>query len=215
MQKPQESLDDFFNRTEPIVATPPPPVSLCPTGEVEILKPLARWERPEKTAAFADEILVRPAPYRLSWFHRSLIFGGGLAMVAVIFLSAIFTAVTERSAEVAGGSPDTSVYSSDAPVDGLLPSADGPSASDIIATSVSPLVLGQFRNLRPHLRSNPSRGRVRHAAFRPRRGLPRPRLMVADFVPTTLIIYPENGEIKTRIEPQLTAVYRKPITFAN
>jgi len=39
--------------------------------------------------------------------------------------------------------------------------------------------------------------------------------MVADFVPTTLIIYPENGEIKTRIEPQLTAVYRKPITFAN
>ena len=215
MQKPQESLDDFFNRTEPIVTIPPPPVSLCPTGEVEILRPLAQWERPEKIAAVADEILVRPAPHRLSWFHRSLIFGGGLAVIAVIFLSAILTAISERSAEVAGGSPDASGYSGDAPVDERLPSADGPSASDFIASSVSPLVLGQLRTLRSHAGSKRPRPRVRHAALRPRYPARRPRLMVADFVPTTLIIYPENGEIKSRIEPQLTAVYKRPLTFAN
>jgi hypothetical protein len=34
-------------------------------------------------------------------------------------------------------------------------------------------------------------------------------LWVSDFVPTTLVIYIENGEIKTRIVPQLNAGYKK------
>jgi hypothetical protein len=38
---------------------------------------------------------------------------------------------------------------------------------------------------------------------------------VSEFVPTTLIIYIENGEIKTRIEPQLTAAYKKPAPLSN
>jgi hypothetical protein len=54
--------------------------------------------------------------------------------------------------------------------------------------------------------------RVFQSVYRPRRfvALPRPRLIVSNFVPTTLIIYIDNGEIKTRIEPQLTAGYKKP-----
>jgi len=215
MQKPQESFDDFLNRVEPLATTPPPPVSLCRTGEVEILKPLAQWEWPAIPAPVAEEIFVRPAPHRISWFHRSLIFAGGLALIAVIFLSAIFTAISERSAEVAEGGPDITGHSSDVPVDDLLAAADVPATSDIFTTAVSPLVFGQFRTLRSHERSKRPRTRIRIAAFRPRRPAPSPRLMVADFVPTTLIIYPENGEIKTRIEPQLTAVYKRPLTFAN
>ena len=49
------------------------------------------------------------------------------------------------------------------------------------------------------------------AAERPRRRpLIRPKFWVSDFVPTTLIIYVDKGEIKTRIEPQLTADYKRP-----
>jgi hypothetical protein len=32
---------------------------------------------------------------------------------------------------------------------------------------------------------------------------PQPRIFVSDFVPTTLVIYAENGEIKKRIEPNV------------
>jgi len=39
--------------------------------------------------------------------------------------------------------------------------------------------------------------------------------MVTRFVPTTLVIYAENGEIKTRIEPRLAAIYNKPLTITN
>jgi len=37
--------------------------------------------------------------------------------------------------------------------------------------------------------------------------------MVTGFVPTTLVIYAENGEIKTRIEPQLTSGYKKQLVL--
>ena len=35
----------------------------------------------------------------------------------------------------------------------------------------------------------------------PRHTLPRPQFIVSDFTPTTLVIYVENGVVKTRIEP--------------
>jgi hypothetical protein len=47
------------------------------------------------------------------------------------------------------------------------------------------------------------------AVYKPRPRSRRPALVMSKFVPTTLIIYPENGIIKTRIQPQLTAVYKK------
>jgi hypothetical protein len=34
---------------------------------------------------------------------------------------------------------------------------------------------------------------------------------MSEFVPTTLVIYIKNGEVKTRIEPQLTATHKKTI----
>jgi hypothetical protein len=37
--------------------------------------------------------------------------------------------------------------------------------------------------------------------------------MVTGFVPTTLVIYAEKGQIKTRIEPQLVSGYKKQSTF--
>ena len=57
------------------------------------------------------------------------------------------------------------------------------------------------------VRSTPRR--IIAAIYKPRVRAHRPALVMSKFVPTTLIIYPENGVIKTRIEAQLTAVYKK------
>jgi len=35
------------------------------------------------------------------------------------------------------------------------------------------------------------------------------------FVPTTLVIYVENGEIKNRIEPTLSGAFKLPASFSN
>src|SRR5206468_394286 len=48
------------------------------------------------------------------------------------------------------------------------------------------------------------------------RHLPRTaQLATTKFIPTTLIIYVEKGEVKSRIEPQLTAAYKKPLNIPN
>src|SRR5688572_24779291 len=147
MQKPQESLDDFFNRIEPLATTPPPAVELRPTGEFETLKPLARWEWPPIPAPVGEQISVQPAPLRLSWFHRSLIFGGGVAVIALIFLSAIFTAISERP-DQAAIELDASGISSDTPIDeSLVPLEEGPETTDMFTSASSPLLFGELRAL--------------------------------------------------------------------
>jgi hypothetical protein len=66
--------------------------------------------------------------------------------------------------------------------------------------------------VRLKIRFRQTRPRTLIAAFRPQRVARKPRLVRTDFVPTKLVIYAEDGEIKTRIEPQLTAAYvREPI----
>jgi hypothetical protein len=47
---------------------------------------------------------------------------------------------------------------------------------------------------------------------RQRRPLSQKPLVESNFVPTTLIIYIDKGEVKTRIEPQLTASLKKSAT---
>ena len=45
--------------------------------------------------------------------------------------------------------------------------------------------------------------------------MPSPQFIVSEFVPTTMFIFVENGEVKSRIEPQLTAGYKRPSTLPN
>lgn len=213
MQKPEESLDDFLRTAELKVTPPPHRVSLRPTGEVEIVKPLALGAQPAKRSAVTDGISVSPAWPRFTWFHRSLVFGGGLALIAVIFLSAIFTAISDRSAEIAIGSAGTSGYAGDAPVDDILISEEGPASSDIFNTAPKPPAIRKRRTFRSVAKRKRTRLRIERIAYRPRLRAPKPQPVVSDFVPTTLIIYPENGEIKCRIEPQLIAVNKKTSTF--
>ncbi len=211
MQKPQESLDDFLRPLEPIMATPPSTVSLRPTGEVEVLSPLPLDQAPAKTA---NGLLLQQGAPRISWFHRSLIFGGGaVAAIAIIFLSAVFIAVSEPADRASVDGVDTPTYESDASIDDSLVTDGEPALADVPASEAEPQVLGELLIARPVVRTQRRSPQVQRAAFIPRRT---PAAVQAPaFVPTTLIIYPENGEIKTRIEPSLSAAYKIPTTFSN
>ena len=211
MQKPQESLDDFLNSIEPQPASPPSTVSLRPTGEVEVLSPLALDQASARTA---NGLLLQHGAPRISWFHRSLIFGGGaVAAFAIIFLSAVFIAISEPSDRASVVGVDTSGYPSDEPIDDSLAPVDEPAtATDILTSAIASQVFGELPTVRPVVRTQRSDPQAHRSAYIPRTSRP---ARVPSFVPTTLIIYPENGEIKTRIEPTLTAAYKIPVSFSN
>jgi hypothetical protein len=205
MRKPEESLDDFTVKAIELEKVPGPPavVWLRFTGGVEVVKPLASRQDP-----------THPGPTtgnRISWFHRSLAVSGALAVIALIFLSAIFIGIYDRPTgpEVAAvdtdGAPDDAAIVSQLEQEQLAP--DIPTSQN--ATPVDDAA-------RPVYSSKPRlTGRVHRAAYEPRRQSRRPQHGMTRFVPTTLVISAENGEIKTRIEPQLAAVYKKPLTITN
>jgi len=217
MRKPDESLDAYVVRavTEEL-AEPPRPVLLRFTGEVEVLKPLARgtgWKRPSNVEVL-PAAFVSAGPNGLSWFHRSLVAGGAFAVGAFILASAIFIGMYDGAAsqsELADVPEVTEIAEADAV---QLPSEE-PIAADTFTTPNS-----ELRTPRSAIRNRTTP----RSPFRSRRVLrsaPRtqqPALVtpsVEPFVPTTLIIYIDQGEVKTRIEPQLTASYKKTPTLSN
>jgi hypothetical protein len=91
---------------------------------------------------------------------------------------------------------------------------EAPSPEILVTTEGSPLTNNKVRTGRSTVKPKTRKAREL-VAYRPRRQLRRPQHVVTSFVPTTLVIYAENGEIKTRIEPQLSAAYKKPLTITN
>jgi len=89
-----------------------------------------------------------------------------------------------------------------------------PLNTDILAVRNSPPAGNELGPLRSTAKPGLERPGVQLSAHRPRRQ-PRRAQLVTRFVPTTLVIYAENGEIKTRIEPRLAAVHKKPLTITN
>lgn len=228
MQKPSESLDDFVVKAQEINTEPPRLVSVRFTGEVEVLKPLERAEPLVKPDSAGVDTDFHPAPDQLSWFHRSLVAGGAFALGAVILASAIFVGMydgaVQQVAEVTEVAELATGVQRD---DGPLP-AEGPLTSEIFTTASSettnansdtsselrdPHSTSGIRKFpRSAFRSSARLPRVRFAAYAPQPS--RSELGVSEFVPTTLVIYIDNGEIKTRVEPQLTG-YNKPLTLSN
>ena len=208
MRKPEESLDDFTVRMPPKAPEPPDAVSLYSKGRVKVLEPLARWEHPTHPEPASVSNFSRPVRHGLSWFHRSLAVGGALAMAGLILTSAIVIGISdERSGEDVAtvGSPDVS-----------LTQAEEPSALDIYPSAASTPVIDEVDIVPPAgPRRRPARRGARLVGYRPRRPARRSQPLQPKFVPTTLIIYAENGEIKTRVEPSLTAVYKKPLVLSN
>lgn len=204
MRKPDESLDDYVVKPEPeVAAVPPSPVSLRFTGEVEVLRPLARWEHPVKIVPANNETFLRPAPpYRMSWFHRSLAIGGGISMAALVLASAMFIGITEPSPEpetaklyIAEDQNEFPIYQTPA-----ARPADEQLSSDIFELSGSDSVAFTSAS-----RASRSRARFWHKsraqqAVAQNVATPQPQLAVSQFEPTTLVIYVEDGVVRTRTE---------------
>jgi hypothetical protein len=227
MRTPNDSLDDFKTIDAKPEPEPPALVTVQRTGEVEVLKPLASWEDFAKTKTARRE--TARGWHRLTAFHRSLATAGAVALIALAigggvyirnYRSHVGSAQIPADNVVISNSSATNQRSANAlpsveePLTSdLFPSEDSPSASDDDEANVVRSVAKRRHVARRHVLRAAYRPLLR--PFRPRFGLPRPQFWVSNFAPTTLIIYVENGVIKTRIEPWLNAGYKKPASFSN
>jgi hypothetical protein len=213
MRVPNESLDDFTaSQRKP---SEPPSLKLVrPSGDVEVLKPLARAElHPQadiKTAAYVPPAAFPGHGQELSWFLRSIAAVGAFAgVVAVVLGSSILIGIYDPPVAEDQGPRQIERLQVTQSRPPKAPTPFNSSPAEISAGNVTEAL----RPVPAVMRSRPARPRAVAAVYRPRRS--RRQLILTKFVPTTLIIYPENGVIKTRIEPQLTAAYRRPVTFSN
>jgi|GEM_PF-2061004 len=224
MRMPYDSLDDFVSGiAAPKAAELPAMRWLRFTGEFEVLKPLVNSEEFAEHLAAINVTSVSPTP-EVPWFlgfRRSLPLVGSFAMVVLILASGIFIGTYRPSAEsvdkqsdvaVDQQSEDTLANPDQQPGDilGLVSNLSIPSTP-----AGSPSVSDEPHAVRSVIRPGSPGPRVLRAVYRSRRITRRPQITMTDFVPTTLIIYAENGEIKTRIEPQLTSSYKKPLALPN
>jgi hypothetical protein len=215
MWPPKDNLDDFRSRQEPAVP-PPSYVELGLSGETEVLKPLAVWEGYVRRRSFKGV-------HRLSWFHRSLAMSGAVVVVGLMVATGAFlkiygppSAPTDNlNSSVQSPTEITPEPQNDVLAE-TLDDTDSPetlidenSPSAFMTPDIEPTAIKR-RTYRPRVNRAAARPRVLFAANRVRHHfLPRPQFIVSDFVPTTLIIYVDKGQIKTRVEPQLTAAYRR------
>jgi hypothetical protein len=183
------------------------------SGNVYVLEPRPRSEDPVKSEPTPVEAPLPEKNRGGSRTRRVVSVGvGSLVMLALVILSSIFSGIQDPSLE-------TLNVSSVGMIDRLedrQPRASkvlGPFSSFPDKTPQRSLEQGAaaFEIVRVMPAARPV-----VAVYRPER-IPqrRPKLVVSKFVPTTLIIYPENGVIKTRIEPQLTAAYKRSSTLRN
>lgn len=188
MWKPEDSLEDYTVKPAPHV-TPDPPrsVSLQRTGEFEVLKPLTPSRVRKGIRSFRR---VVPQPL---WFRRFLVVGSGaLVLVAFALISAILVGINEQTAGPDVAANENSDYTAQ--------------AEDLYSFDLSlPLTFLPVID-RSNTRRRQTRPTTLLAVSKPRPQL-RPRLEPEDpdFVPTTLVIYAQNGVITSRIEPWLQA----------
>ena len=223
MRMPYDSLDDFKSATAaaPKATELPALRWLRFTGEFEVLKPLVSSEEFAEHLAAINAMAVPPTE-RVPWFsgfRRSLPLVGSFAMVALILALGIFIGTYRPPVESVDRQSDIAVdqQSENNPANPDQQPGDilGLASNLSIPSDPASSPSDEPRVVRSVIRPGIPRSRVLSSVFRPRRITRRPQIMMTDFVPTTLIIYAENGEIKTRIEPQLTSSYKKPLVLPN
>lgn len=197
------------------------------SGVVEVLKPIARAaERPVPEPSEP----VGAAAKQPSRSNRTPIAASALVTIALVAVAAIYFATRRPGPDIArdipaaapaeprsenntapeiANAPDDDATDTDDPEVELVPRAD--EAPDSNFVPARPMVTR--RRARPHRPPAyiPRRRRPLFAAERPpQRPLFRPKLWISDFVPTTLVIYIDKGQVKTRVEPQFATNYNKP-----
>ena len=200
MWKPDESLDDFIVKPDTHgTVDPPRKVWLRPTSQVEILKPLASEEVP--ATGYLTNARKQPL-----WFGRLIAVGSGaLILIALVLVSAILIGISEPAA-----GPEVAIIESE---DKLIETEE---PFGILSSSSLQLVSSGIDNVRSNIRRNSARPNFRVAVHKPKRRV-RPSYQPKEpkFVPTTLVIYAENGVINTRIEPWLQVGDKKLPTLSN
>ena len=192
MRNPHENLDEYVVMPATALrAEPPRAVSLWLTGEVEVLEPLIREEVPPM-------MVFKPrstAAYQPLWFRRLITVGSlTLAMIALVLLSAIFVWISDPAAR-----PD--VATEGQPDDSLIQTEE-PRSFEVLSPSGFATVPGVIYTVRATAKRKVRKPRVQLSL--PARSYARPlQAEEPKFVPTTLVIYAEDGVIKTRIEPWL------------
>jgi len=197
MWKPDEAPDDYtVQPNSKVISEPPRAVSLQRTGEVEILQPLARSEVSTTLSLRAIRASRKYGRHQPLWFRRFLAVGSGaLVMIALILVSAILVGINDPMA-----GPDVAAI--EEPNDGPTQSEEPFSLNDS-SSSIPAQASGGVDIVRSNTIRRPARSSMHVAAYKVRRlSRPTPPLE-PKFVPTTLVIYAENGVIYTRIEPWL------------
>jgi hypothetical protein len=173
---------------------------------VRVLKPLTSSEDLMRAEASAK------TNRKARRTRRALSIGGGsLAVVVIIALSGLFFVMPDPASGILDVS-NTSPNDRQAKRSPRPPKEPGtflpfPFRDDSnLSAEVSP-PYEVVNDVVKSVRSTPRR--ILSAVYKPRTRAHRPALVISKFVPTTLIIYPENGVIKSRLEPQLAAVFKK------
>jgi hypothetical protein len=206
MRPPFDSLADFTGKGS--TRKPPDPPStkyVEPLGTVQQIEPLAVWEGPSKTKGRIRRTVLFWSQSNLASFHRSFALAG-FAVVALIIGTSMLFRVSDVAVELTENTGDVAA---DQVPENSIPTANEPDPADLWSPDNSVLTFGEDRPAKRTAGRRPARTRFSLAVDRARHLLPRPQFIVSDFIPTTLVIYIENGLVKSRIEPQLASNYSK------
>ena len=162
------------------------------TGEVEVLEPIAGPSGPEK----------RKFP-AVSEFHRTLASAGAFAVIMLTIVTGLHF--------MAFGPPEDPVGLGDLAMSmNVRPERVPYIVSDAPPDEGSPgEIVDEAAEARRVAKRTLYRAGATRAAYRRLRPLPAPQHWVSEFTPTTMIIYVEKGEIRTRTETQAGARFRK------
>ena len=196
MRNPYESVEGQSVDLPPEV-DPKRRMALERRTEMSIFKPLGDQNLP----------LTFLLGYHSSPVGRLLATGiGGVLMMTVVFISAIVIGINDSTV-------DREVV-----VNESVMEQSWPIGFDVFSPPVLPSHAAPSEPVRSHVRSKPVQPEIRLATYKPRvksRQAPplRPQKFVPiqKFVPTTLVIYAQNGLIKKRIEPWLYADARRSV----
>ncbi len=207
MRAPYDSLEDFKAPARK-TAKPPATKSLRLTGKTQILKPLARVEDLSMNRLFGANAL-----HRFKWFHRSLAMGGAFAVILFALITLIDFAIYGPRI---GPVEPVDVAINEQP-DSLPVFTDEPFTAALLQDENSLISLDELNASPAFTRRRSVRPRAQYVAYRaPRKPEPfRNQLWVSQFVPTTLVIYIENGVIKTRSEPWYPTGLKRPLSLPN
>jgi hypothetical protein len=170
-------------------------VFVRPTGEYEVLKPIAG-----PTAK---------APKGLSRFHGSLTIVGSFLAVAFVAATAVHYYLVGPPLDRPGVG-DVAVGSEE-----VVPPAEHLGDPQIVPEEQDPEMLPDEEVLTASVqRRSPARRRALRAAYRAQRDPHPSPLWVSEFTPSRLVIYVENGEIRSRTE-SVPVLFKRPVSFSN